>query len=374
MGELNHFLNDNDGYSGKYYNTLKLVSKGIMDRTAKCADRFIEQFMKFIEDNKIEKIRSKEEYLIEFILIGVIFQEYVDNARALKKIPAEAIILINNYKDKKESRKEKFSNIMEWMSTKISFKTKNEGDEYYYQDFLSIIRWLKISSEFKEEVLRLENWKKFLKKNNEICVNHLLGQAIDISLELNEVGVKFLDEYVDHLKKSKLEKLELNNHKETYIYIHRGKIQYYFNMISSQIMNEVYMEKYIECSEKIIQVPKSMKQTMIKCCCVKTNNGYKCKKCNSSCKVKKLNIIGQEMGVRVYSKEYDEPIFQVQDGYKGTIGIIGVTCSLKLMSIGWKAIRVGYYPQSFLLENCKNIVNSMDFNQMKNTDAYKIIS
>lgn len=43
---------------------------------------FLADYMRYIEEHKIESLRSREEYSIEILLIGVLMLEYMDNGRA----------------------------------------------------------------------------------------------------------------------------------------------------------------------------------------------------------------------------------------------------------------------------------------------------
>lgn len=299
------------------------------------------------------------------MFIGVMFQEYVNNARVLKNIPIAPIVFINNFKSKKEEEWKFIGEIKGRIANKMLFKNIDEGDEYHFDDFISIIKWLKATTCFKEEVLRLENWKEFFNIKSERYVKKVIELAIDISLDLNDIGKKYLEDYVNSLQKTSLENLDLNNDKEKYICIPKGRIQYFFNIISAEIINQIYRERYLKASEKVLIASSSMRDNKKNCCSLKTNNGFKCKNCSNDCYVSKLGVLGEEMGVRIYSVESDSPIFEIREKCKTETAIIAATSGLKLMSIGWKIVRTGYIPQCVLLENCKNSVLKTKRNVIK---------
>ena len=68
--------------SKKYYETAREISKKIVRNIMITGEDFLSDYMKYIEDNKIESLRSSEEYSIEILLIGVLMLEYMDNGRA----------------------------------------------------------------------------------------------------------------------------------------------------------------------------------------------------------------------------------------------------------------------------------------------------
>ena len=73
--------------------------------------------------------------------------------------------------------------------------------------------------------------------------------------------------------------------REDLIYCTKGKVQYYFNMVSSQIMNEVYSEQFLQCKDKKIFDPGCMRQVKSKCKAVEGEYGLRCKRCSANCNI-----------------------------------------------------------------------------------------
>lgn len=61
--------------------------------------------MKYIEDNKIESLRSSEEYSIEILLIGVLMLEYMDNGRAFMNKSVHLYVSLNELRNSSEKFK-----------------------------------------------------------------------------------------------------------------------------------------------------------------------------------------------------------------------------------------------------------------------------
>lgn len=373
MEELIYTLTSKENDSDKYYNIIKEVCKGVKDLIIKWGDHYINDFMKFIKSNDIEKLRSKEEYSIEFMLIGVFIQEYVDNGRAFKNIPITPFNFLNNLRNKNKKNKVIIDKIRGKLATKVLLRRTHQGDEYSFNDFILLIKWLKATFEFKEEVLRLENWREFFKTKDELYVNHVLGRAIDVSLLLNDIGIKFLGEYTENVEKFTEINSRLHKNKEDIIYCTKGRIQYFFNMVSAEMMNQVYRERYLTSTEKIVFLPSCMRQTEKKCCSVLTNQGYQCKGCSSKCNVNIIHKLGEEKGFRVFVVEHENNLFNGNRRREIKTGIIGVACVLNLISGGWKAIRLGFIPQCVLLETCGCKAHWRKRDYMTNININKII-
>ena len=336
----------------KYRSVIKAVSKEVMEIVSSWGNHYIDDFMEYIKDNQIEELRSKEEYSLEFMLIGILTLEYVDNARAFKNISSITFKFLNKLRGKRPGSKNKFDNIRGWLSENVLFKSNNEGDEYSSKDFKELVRWLDATSQFEEEVLRLENWKSFFKSEDVHYANHIIERSIEMALFLNEIGNKYLKTYAEDVEQSITNKYSNIQNKESNVYCLKGIIQIYYNMVSIQILNDVYDKRYTDCQEKNVIVPTILRESKKKCCSLRTNNGYKCKNCSTRCSVNKLHKLGEEKGFRVYSIDgANDIIGQVGVAGNGT-GILSINSVLNIMSLEWKAIRLGYSPKALPIELC----------------------
>ena len=54
--------------SKKYYETARKISKKIVENIIITGEDFLANYMRYIEENKIESLRGREEYSIEILL------------------------------------------------------------------------------------------------------------------------------------------------------------------------------------------------------------------------------------------------------------------------------------------------------------------
>jgi hypothetical protein len=339
--------------SSEYYRIIKKVSRSVNETVKILAERYINEFISFLKENKIEKIRSFDEYLIEFMLIGVLVQEYNENAISFKGYPLVVFNFFNKLRDKKRGNKKIVDAIRGFLAGRILVNTKNNTDEYTFNDFKALLKWLKAAYEFKEEILRLENWLSFLNTKKISYSNHMIGKAVDASLFLYEIGNEYLAGYLSDIEGIVKSNYKTHKNKEDIILCTKGRLQYYFNMISAEIMNGVYEEAYSRTTEKMILLPTCMKQKTTKCHSIETPNGRQCKNCSELCNINRIDTLAKEKGIRVFSIEHGSMLFEAKSRRRRiSTGVIGVACILNLMSGGWKAVRLGYVPQCIVLETC----------------------
>ena len=177
-----------------YYKDSKAAKDLFMNKVLQKCSKLINEFMMFIESNEIEKLRSREEYLIEIVLIGVLVNEYIDNARAFK-YKLNYIFTILNSMRKNEILKIKVDKIRGILNTKILLKSKKINKEVSIKDMEYLIKWLEASGDFKEEGIRIKRWHLFFVelKDEDIsefmilsnfCIDNLYSISEDIQANM----------------------------------------------------------------------------------------------------------------------------------------------------------------------------------------------
>jgi hypothetical protein len=84
-----------------------------------------------------------------------------------------------------------------------------------------------------------------------------------------------------------------------------------------------------------------------------TSLGLKCERCDTRCKVRYLNEIGDQKHFEVYIVPHESSAFtESTEKERKQLGILGVACVSNLISGGWKADSMGIPAQCVLLDNC----------------------
>ena len=330
--------------------------------------------MHFIENNKIENLRTRQEYFIELLLIGVVLKEYINNARAFKVITRGVFSFLNKLRIKSRGKnKNKIDKLRGKLMSKILIKKKYINKKISLEDIKLTIKWLQATGDFNEEVIRLNNWENFLENKNNEYISKVVMKCGNLINYLNDIGKKQLHIYTknveNYLKTYGIE----HKSKEDYIYCGKSEIQYYFNMVSAEIMNNVYREKFLKCREKLVFLPACMRQISTSCKGIIENMGYKCINCSKVCNVSKLTALEKEYKFKVYTIPHESLLFNMYDEENNQVGIIGIACVLNLISGGWKALRLGFNPQCIVLDYCgcsnhwmkKPIMTNINYNRLK---------
>ncbi|MCQ2968719.1 MAG: DUF116 domain-containing protein [Clostridium sp.] len=332
--------------SKKYYENAIKISKEIVENIVITGEDFLEDYMKYIVDNKVENLRSREEYCIEILLIGVLMLEYMDNGRAFMNKSVNLYVSLNGFRNSNERFKALVDKLRGILITKTLTKKKKGINNYTLYDFYLIIRWMEAVGDFEEELNRIKGWYLFLQSEDSEFVEEFLMYSEEISKWMCNLCENKFSDYLINVDNY------LNNYKgkEDIIFCGRSKNQYYLNIIGAEIMNSVYKQSFISCNEKKVYLPACMKKNKGSCKSIKTNEGFKCMKCNKGCSVRTITLIGESKGFDSRIIPHQTSIFDIK--VKNKIGVVGIACILNLLSGGWKAIRMGFTPQCVVLEYC----------------------
>lgn len=345
MKYVTYNLKVGDSNSDVYYEEISLISKRIKELILKSGNRYLEDFMKYIRENSIEALRTKDEYAIEFIMIGVMLSEYGQYGNILTKGLSGVFRFLNKLREK-PGYKESVDKIKGYLNSNILYKKNNKN----LNDIKSLVCWMNETGDFKEEVYRLKVWVEFLETKDREYKGNLIRETLFITKSMNTICDKSLKSYIEPLEEFLNGVEERYKNREDVIYCTKGKLQYYFNMISAEIMNEVYHEKFSKCEEKKIFVPFCMRQTEKICMATSGELGYECRQCNDSCNINSLKRLVKNKDVEIAIIPHETSINSLKIERK--IGIIGIACITNLIAGGWKALRLGFIPQCVILDYC----------------------
>ncbi len=351
MNRVTYSLRNGDSNSNLYYRKIESLSNKIINYVLTYSSKYLEDFMDFIVTNKIEYVRTKEEYSIEVLLIGVILEEYLSYGRGFENNTSNNVFNILNTIRNNEEYKEKIDVLRGRLAFSILMKRKEESRNIDFKDLKLVVGWMKATGDFKEEIYRLVNWIDFLELNDEEYINEFLKICARMSRYLYMEAKTTLGEYTKNVEKYLSNYRRDHINKEDVFFCGKGEIQYFFNMICAEVMNTVYKDEFKLCKIKKIFLPICMRQTIKECKAKDSHNGCTCMGCSEECNVNKLSKIVEESNAKVYIIPHETMLFKDEDK-NYDIGIIGIACVTNLVSGGWKALRLGFKPQCVLLDYC----------------------
>ncbi|WP_406542056.1 hypothetical protein [Clostridium ljungdahlii] len=93
---ITYFLRDESKNSNEYYRCISNFSNEVIEKIEIEANNIIENFINFIKNNSIEELRSREEYELEFLIIGVLWKTYIAKALNADRLSLNLLKLLFN--------------------------------------------------------------------------------------------------------------------------------------------------------------------------------------------------------------------------------------------------------------------------------------
>ncbi|QSX04850.1 DUF116 domain-containing protein [Sedimentibacter sp. zth1] len=337
--------------SSSYYKKIKAISKNVIDEVLIMFRDELDDYVTFQKISSIEKPRTIEEYGLDVLLIGVLWDNYINFAVGIDSKKANYLKKLKKVYNFKLLNKKTRNNIKGKVLTHNLFNISRIKIDYNIENFRKLIDYLIISDEFFEECIRLEAFYMYFLNLDKDEVENFIKKSCICVEKMVIICSPVLDEYLPNLDIYINDVIKEHQNMEDIIFCSKPKLQYYFNMVGAELMNEVYRSEFIKTYKKMIFLPGCMRYNN-DCKSTSSKYGFKCQGCSSRCQINKICNMANGQNIEVYIINHASSLFKSNDFACENIGIIGVSCIANLLSGGWLAKRIGFVPQCVLLDYC----------------------
>jgi hypothetical protein len=358
METITYNLRDGSGNSDYYYNQIREFSKIVYRYVDSKAEKIITEYAFFLNDNQIEALRSRGEYAVEMLTLGMTWQRYLGAAQMIPAFILKLLIKLYHWRISNQKLKPCIDKVRGWMSghfmtSKIGKSARNK--RYTLKNFRILLLWLKASGEFKDEVKRLSNWYQLCEQAGKEKTEQIIGISIHLIRWFSWVAQEELGCYTTKLNGFLIRKHPEYRYREDEIFTGKEPVEYYLNMVGSEIMNWGFEEGYQQTKRTVILVPGCMSSPNNSKCQAK-NEGLDiiCQHCSDQCRIGQLNKLGQKNNFEVrivpHSSSYTAWLKRWQKN--PGVGLVAVACLLNLVPGGYEMRELGLNAQCVLLDYC----------------------
>ena len=352
MEKITYFLCESNESSTEFYKKNLNFSKKVLNKLEDNFSNDINDYMNYINKNNMEQLRSKSEYLLEILMIGVFWKEHVNKAISLSKIPRNILIKLSTLREKESIKKIVDINrgLLEYLFLN---RRSNDKVKISLENYKKLVNYLKACGDYKEEAKRLEVWISYFFSLNKNKVEKILTSYLEFARYFEDISQEVLGIYTKNVNLFLKNIDKKYKYREDFLFCSRKEVEYHLNMVGAQIMNEAYRKEFLKTKEKRLLLPSCMRIKDEKNCkAIKTEEGYICNSCSKNCNVNKYDKLGKKYNFQVYIIPHESSISVKNKIKDGHIGIIGVACVLNLISGGLKAKNLGFVPQCVFLDYC----------------------
>lgn len=344
-------LNQTADKPTRFYDDLALFTQLVITKGRQHLKSFIDDYNTFAISKSLKRY-SKNEYVIELLMAGTYWNNYKN------KLSIDALLFtplfneLYSIRNKYSSLKNRVDNYRGRLAFNILAGDKNKHLEIY-QRFEYLNAWLNCTKEYNQELERLENWKLFIECKH-IDVQKEFWKNVELFASwFEQEAEKQLGTYTSNWSEFIMDAAGLYKEKENYFFCTRKPNEYHLNMVAAQILNNTLKAEYTKTDKKVVLLPKCMVKSQ-HCKAVNDGTNIKCANCTHECNVARLTndlnkkgievvIIPHSLGFSKYLKNWENS--------KDT-ALIGVACTLNLISGGYEMQKLNIPSQCVFLDSC----------------------
>ena len=354
---ITYSLKNGSDNSEQYYADVELFTARVLQACEEQAGDLADDYMIFLSKQGPDAaLCDRKEYLFEFLLIGVYMREYGGFTRK-SKLPAMLLMnLLAFFRRKGGLLKKGSDKLRGYLAMPLLMKNKNRNRFLFPSagNFRRLLLWMSATGEFSPQLPRLRQWERYFRTLTKIEAAIHLSVATQLADWFAYAAEQALGMYTPQVERFQENVSQTHKGREDAISVNKTGIEYHMNMVGAVVMNQVYAVQFYQKHEKVLLVPPCMRAKPLVCRSEKSELGNVCKECNPHCEIARLNQQGKQHGFEVVIMHHaSQPPVWLKDPVKrADKGIVGVACTLNLISGGWTIAALGVPAQCVVLDHC----------------------
>jgi hypothetical protein len=316
----------------------------------------IDSYYSFLLKNNIEKPRAKEEYALEYIAIGIFWRNYAAKAKKMPIFSETLLSFLYTNRKRYPALKSSLDLIRGFLAYQLlEWHVKKDNTDFNLANFKRLLKWLKSTGEFNEELKRFSNWELYFKTVNEGHLALILKLTVTYADEFTTKSRSMLGEYTKNVNRFRNKARKSYKFREDYFLARRMENEYYLNMIGAEVMNRQLRESFIRTRNKAILLPTCMRYNSDAACKAKWDGkGNVCSQCDKNCNIGKIaeKFRGDAANVYLIPHSSNFSMFLKNWANQEETGLVGVACVLNLLTGGYEMKRLNIASQCVFLDYC----------------------
>lgn len=346
----------NNNTESDFYFDLRKFTDVILQHVDLHDNIYIADYYAFIEKTKLEPLHALNEYVLEFVMIGVFWQNYSGNSSRTGRNTSRFLQFLYRQRKRFPSLKAKIDVLRGFFSYILLEKNKlSSVEKFDLENFQRLLNWLQATGEFNEEVIRLKLWEKYLQAQHVDYVCDMLHAAVQFADVFSTKGKEQLSRYVDQVSVFQSNNLAGYKYKEDYFLAGRRENEYYLNMFGAEILNRELRADFEATNHKALLLPTCMRTESLSGCKAKSDGKeLVCVSCNAACRVGQVANEMKMKNVTTYLIPHSSDFSRFLSKWKDNkdTSLIGVACVLNLLTGGYEMKRLNIASQCVFLDYC----------------------
>ncbi|PKP27722.1 MAG: hypothetical protein CVU06_01200 [Bacteroidetes bacterium HGW-Bacteroidetes-22] len=358
MKHITYDLRCGDRDSNTFYLGINRFASEVNAHIEEHLGTTISTMISFVGDKSIEQPRSRAEYAVELLTIGMTWSRYLG---AAQRTPLLTTLLLQRLFDIRRAN-QRLKPMADTLRGLISGRcivprigTPAKDSSFSLHNFRLLIRWLGATGEFKDETKRLQTWNDFFEHRQADYVESVLGEVLAVFDWFKEESSERLGKFTTGVGVFLKEKHPAYRHREDVIFCGKQEVEYHLNMVGSEIMNRGFAASYNQTGKKTLLVPGCMRPGDAMNCKASIDGlNITCTGCTHDCRVNRLRQLGLQHDFDVFIVPHSSGFTQWLKRWENSTetGLIAVACLLNLVPGGYEMRELNIPAQCLLLDFC----------------------
>jgi len=313
-----------------------------------------------LRDVLAESPRSRAEYALEFLTIGMALRRY-EAAAALAPpwaVRLGAILVslrqrLPRLKPAIDKARAMLSDL--WIDRTLLSSTQPEASwpAAPSQRLTRLIAWLHATGEFEQEALRLANWRSYLAQLPQLKSAYWLTVSARLFDQFAQDAARRLGPYTRGVEPFLNGDYAHRGLREDRLFCGRPPAEYHLNMVAAEVMNQGLRESFDRTTRKVLLLPACMRGAKAAQCRAHVKGtDIVCAACDPACAINRITRRMRALGVRTYIVPHSTGFSRWLTRWQRepNVGVTAVACLLNILPGGYEMRARGIASQCLPLD------------------------
>lgn len=360
MDRMTYSLQHEGPNSEGYYHRVRAFTDEVLGQASTTVMSTVKEFMDYVRTYRLEDVRATEEYVLDLLSFGLLWNSYGGYALAVRRAPFITMARMAEWRKRHQQWKPAIDLARGILTT--LFLLPKRGAKMpaalpVLRDVDRLCQWLEATGEFREQALRFVRWRAFWDTMPADQRAEMAARIFKFAGWFVVRSEEVLGQYTPHVNEFLAKARRRYRWREDRIQCMRSRAEYHLNMVGAEIMNRAFRADYRNTEAKALLVPGCMRALPDgECEAARVPEGLRCTGCTPSCHVNQLRERGKKQNFEVYIIPHASDLrrWSPRPG-RPRLGVVAVACVTQLVEGGWELKRYDVPAQCVLLDysGCK---------------------
>lgn len=310
----------------------------------------VDAYAEYVELNGREQRRSHPEYLLEALLLGVLWR--ARGADALQPNLVRGGLVAELVRE----RRSKLAPRCDGSSAElVAFgqRAKRGRIDPTLHEVAGLLDWMWATREYDGEHERLDGWSGFLSTTSAATNREILRLVIAFAVRFEAAAQRYLAPFTEGVDAFLEQRDTPLWSSDDAVRCSRKRVEYHLNMVGAELLNRAWRYGFLSRRHHVVIMPACARLQDESTCRAKRDDfTASCSHCAVGCAVSAVTRVAERMGAQVLFVTHGSKFTQYLDALTpkaDEIGIVGIACASDLLGSGWRARAKGFMAQCVLL-------------------------